>query len=200
MDRRSQGGLGPLVTAVAVLVGAAVVYFGVLAFLSSRERATAPITVTDADLGVRVLVEPGDEIELGLLGHPGRDEAAWVVTEIDATVVEAVAARHEVRAANPPDPAFLARAPAAVRALWSDLPTPDRPPDEVNPDGDMWRYPMTTFTFEGRAAGESRIALDLLDGDRVVHSFAFTVEVVDGEVCDRAADAGPATMLPARCG
>lgn len=199
MEERSGVRLGPIAIAAVVVVGGVAVFFGILGWLSARERSTAPIEIMDTDVGVHVVVEPGDVIDVGLLGHPADESAAWVIREIDEAVVETLLARHEPRSATLPDAHILAGVPAVVRELWSTVPVPDRPPDEVNPDGERWFYPMSHFQFAGRGAGESDVLLELPVGGEVFHSFEFTITVVDGDACDYSGE-DSSTKVPSRCG
>jgi hypothetical protein len=201
VDRPSRGGLKAVVVAVVVVVGAVVVFFGVLGWLSTRERSSAPIDILDPDLGAHVIIEPDDELNVDLLGHPSHDQAAWVITDIDDTVVNTVSTRHEPRSGTAPDAAFLSGMPEAVQELWSTLPPPDRPPDEVNPDGgERWFYPITHFEFVGGDFGESDVRLELWVDDELIHSFEFSVTVVDGDACDYYVGEDAATKVPNRCG
>ena len=103
MEQRSRSGLN---IAVAVVAGLAVVAIGIPVALNllNSDYERSPISLGDADAGTRVVVEPGDEFDLGLLGHPDHPSVAWEVTAIDPAVVEIRDSRHEPSGTGLPGP------------------------------------------------------------------------------------------------
>jgi hypothetical protein len=199
MDRRRRG--GSVYVVVFVLVGAVVAAFLVLRFAFPSDYERSPIDLGDWDAGARVYVEPDDEFEVHLLGHPAHEDAAWVIAELDETVIDILSSKHEPRGTEPPDAGYLARTPEVVRELWSTLPDPGRPPDVVEEGmGEMWLWPLSIFSFAGRDLGESEVRLELRVEGELIHSFEFGVTVVDGDACDYFVSQESSTKVPHRCG
>ena len=168
------------------------------------DYAASPIDINDYDSGTRVVVEPGDEFGLGLLGHPARPQAAWVITNIDDAVIEIIDSDHG-DLMNTPDAEQLAGLPEPVRGIWTTL--PDRPPDIVSEEeGEVWLWPLTSFAFAGAGFGDSDVALELRVDGELIHSFEFTVSVVQ-DACEHFVGPDtyepkpdPSPKVPHRCG
>ena len=183
-------------TTLLAIVGVVVVVSGCL----GNDYASSPVGVGDMDPGAWVVVEPGDEFVVGLLGHPAHPDAAWVITVMDTTVVHHVATRHEPRGTAAPDAAALALMPDPVEELWSTLPDPGRLPDyQAEGEPDIWYWPLTSFEFTGADYGESDLALELRVDDTLIHSFRLDVSVVE-DACEYFVSQESLTKVPHRCG
>ena len=159
-----------------------------------------PISLGDQDGGARVVVEPDDEFEIGLLGHPAHPEAAWAVTEVNEALVEIREQGHEPKGTIVPDDYLLSQMPETVQEIWSTLPDPEGPPDVVDEnEGELWFYPFSFFLFAGKDYGDSDVTLELRVADEVVHTFQFSVSVVE-DACDYYEGEDSSTMVPHRCG
>jgi hypothetical protein len=176
---------------VGILIVGALAVPLVLTVLLGSDHSRMPISVDDYDDGTGVVVEPGDEFEIYLLGHPAHPEASWAITDLDPAVVETLRTMHGNHAGTP-DARQLAALPEPMRGIWTTL--PDRPPEIINEEyGEEWRWPMTIFAFSGAVLGESAITLELRVDGELVHSFGITVSVVD-DACEHFV--GPDTFQP----
>jgi hypothetical protein len=198
MNQRSNTGLKIV---VAVVVALAVVAIGVplalnLIFGTDYERS--PIILGDTDSGTQVVVEPGDEFGLGLLGHPGYPSAAWEVAAIDTSVAEVQESRHEASGTNLPDAGYLAMVDADRRSWYAAV--RDRPPDHedaAEPYGGVWLVPISFFDFAAAGYGDSPMVLEMQIEGEVVATFEFEVSVVD-DACSHLGETD--TAVPHRCG
>lgn len=198
MGERSNTGLKAVFAALAAL---AVVAIGIplaanLLLGSDYERS--PISLTDADSGTRVVVEPGDEFNLGLLGHPDHPDSAWEVAAIDGSVVEIRGSRHEPAGTNLPDDELLAAVGADRRSWYAAV--RDRPPDfedEAEPYGGVWLVPVSMFDFAAAGHGASPVRFEMQIEGEVVAAFELEVSVVD-DACSHFGEAN--TAVPHRCG
>jgi hypothetical protein len=187
-----------LITTVGVVLVLLFVIPLAIQFVVGTDYASSPISLDDSTDGALVVINPDDELEVVLFGHPRHVDTGWAIASIDERVVEIVGVTHVPDAGGPPMPDLLADVPAAVRELWTDLPERTDPPDGVWDDGSpMWYWPMTHFTMIGAEVGIAEVHLELRAEDRLVHSYAFTVSVIDGDPCDHVTD--PSVEVPHRC-
>jgi hypothetical protein len=199
MDRRSNTGLK---VGVAVVAALAVVAVGVplgLNLILGSDYERSPISLDDSDSGTRVVVEPGDEFNLGLLGHPDHPAAVWEVAAADPAVVEIRSSGHEPSGAGlPADDEFLASISADRRSWYGAV--FDRPPDvedEAEPGGGVWFVPLTMFDFAVADFGDSPVRLEIEVAGEAGASFEFEVSVVE-DACSHFGEAN--TAVPHRCG
>lgn len=161
------------------------------------DYARAPIGVGEGDAGAGVVVEPGDEFTVWLLGHPTYPETAWVIAEMDVVVVDLQETTHTPRAGTPPPVEML---PNNAAEIYSTMPDPDRPPDyESEDEGPVWYVPDTIFLLTGDHYGETNVVLELwIEGD-LIRVFEFSVSVVE-DACEHFASQESSTKVPRRCG
>jgi len=147
--------------------------------------------------GAWVVVEPGDEFAVWLLGHPAYPDTAWILTEMDDAVIDLQEKIHTPRAGAPPPVEML---PDDAAAIYSTMPDPDRPPDyEDDIDGPIWYVPDTRFLFTGGDYGETNVVLELWIEGELIRTFEFGVSVVE-EACDYFESQESLTKAPHRCG
>lgn len=176
----------------------------VLTVVFGSDYSRSPIDIDDYDNGTRVVIEPGDEFEIGLVGHPAHPDAAWLITDLDAAVVETQGTNHGNHTGTP-DARQLAALPEPMRGIWTTL--PDRPPEIVTEEyGEEWMWPLTMVRFSGAGLGDSAIALELRIDGELIHSFQITVSVVE-DACEHFVGPDthepgpdPSPKVPHRCG
>ena len=193
---RAAGIVVGIVVAIAVLVVAA--RTGLQWFTESDYRSSR-IDLGFED-GARVIVEPGDEFEIGLHAHPTEPALAWVVAATDPAVVETLTQEHEQRAAELPDDYMKFFMSEAMQALWTDPPDPSRPPDVQSEDeGPFWLWPHSYFVFAGKGVGMTNVVLELRAGGELLDTHEVEVWVVD-DACQYFEGQDSLTKVPHRCG
>jgi len=198
MDQRSTTGLKVVVAIVAAL---GVVMIGIpLAanLIVGTDYERSPISLGDTDAATRVVVEPGDAFDLGLLGHPDHPSVAWELAEIDSSVVEIRGSRHEPSGTNLPDDEYMAMIDADRRSWYAAV--RDRAPDaedEAEPYGAVWLVPVSMFDFAAAGYGDSLMGLEMRIADEVVATFEFRVSVVE-DACRHLGESD--TKVPHHCG
>lgn len=189
-----------VVAMIVVLLGGWVT----LQLVLGSDYSRSPISVDDYNNGIQVIVEPGDEFEIVLLGHPARPEAAWAITGLDPAVVQTLRTMHGNHTGTP-DARQLAALPEPVRGIWTTL--PDRPPEIVTEEnGEEWLWPMTVLSFSGADLGDSIVTLELRIDGELIHSFGITISVVE-DACEHFVGPDthepgpdPSPKVPHRCG
>ena len=167
---------------------------GLLLAACYSDYSRAPIDVSE---GAWVVVEPGDEFAVGLLGHPTYPDATWVITEIDDAVADLQETIHTPRAGAPPPVDML---PDYASEIYSTMPDPDRPPDyESEDEGQIWYVPDTRFLLAGGDYGETDVVLELWIEGELSATFEFSVSVVE-EACEFFVSQDSSTKVPHRCG
>ncbi len=171
--REQKSGLAAVI-GVAALVALAVLVAIVWLRARSGENdyQSSPIALSDLDSGSRVVVEAGDEFEIGLIGEQENPDLAWIVAEMDESVIELTSSRHE----------------------------PEGTALEESDDGEPAYYlPLTGFHFTGKALGETELLLELWVENELLRSFEATVWVVE-DACNYFESQQSSTKVPHRCG
>ncbi|MCB2223907.1 MAG: hypothetical protein KQH83_06985 [Actinobacteria bacterium] len=196
MEQRPSSALKVVVGVLAVLL---VLAIGVPLALNvlNTDYSRSPISLSDFDAGVRVVLEPGDEFDVGLMGHPDHPSAAWDITALDASVVEIRGSRHEPSGTGVPEDDDLAMI-GADRQTWYAT-VREGPPDVEEPGepgGGIWFVSLSGFDLAGAGYGDSAVRLEIEAAGETA-AFEFEVSVV-ADACRYFGE--PNTMVPHRCG
>ena len=179
-----------LVVAMGLLIGGC---WFVQVYFSDYRRAPVGVGILDPD--PVVYLGPGDELEVGLLGHPSHPDLAWEAVSFDPEVITLSDTIHTPEAGAPPP---LSELPPEIADVYRAVPESEKTYHEVEGGLRFWYVPDTRFVFAGAELGTTTVSFALaIDGD-VLWAYSFPVTVVE-DPCVYIDDQD-AVQVPHRCG